>query len=680
MNFIYPNFLWALTALAIPIAIHLFNLRRVRKVYFTNVALLKELQQETNSMRRIKEWLVLLSRIGFILFLVLAFCQPFIPSPNQKNITNLSTLVNIYIDNSYSMQNDLGNEKSLEYAVQQSSALIKVFPGAMRFQLMTNLFEVKEQYPMSRTDILDRLGQINYSNQHKSFSQIVNRQHKLLDQYAPNKKNQIFWFSDFQKSTFGKLENLKLDSTNKYYFIPTNNPQTPNVSVDSIWLANPYVKALESNKLMIKFKNRGDKEFKDLVIKLLIDSKQVATASLNLAVNSEVVTEMSFMIDGEGWKACKIQWEDYPIIFDNEYFFVLNAAPTVELLHLTQKQANNNYIQSVYSNEEVFKLTDLNINNLDYNKLSSASVVILDEVENIDGEFKNSLKKYLQEGGILVLFPPPIVNNSLTSFLQSVGVNGIQSVKDTLSKQNSILAVPDVNNPLFKGVFERAPANMEMPQAKASLAWREMGESILKYKNSQSFLSKITIGNGRIFLFAAPLNPVYNDLAKNALFVPLMYQIASIGKNTAYRLAYSTQEKNIRLRVNKPNQNEIFKLANDKTEFVPAQYLGQGELVLDLTEQNLESGHYKLKLNDKVEQIIAFNLDKSESIMDFYSNQELKEHFKGANNVSILEAKSSEAFIKDFQESNIQRSLWKYMLMAALAFLMIEILLIRFIS
>ena len=47
MQFLYPGFLFALAAIAIPIIIHLFNFRKFKKVYFTNVAFLKEIKHET---------------------------------------------------------------------------------------------------------------------------------------------------------------------------------------------------------------------------------------------------------------------------------------------------------------------------------------------------------------------------------------------------------------------------------------------------------------------------------------------------------------------------------------------------------------------------------------------------------------------------------------------------------
>ncbi|MCE3281230.1 MAG: hypothetical protein K0S44_3421 [Bacteroidetes bacterium] len=102
MSFIYPAFLFALSAIAIPIIIHLFNFRKYKTVYFSNVRFLKEVKQETQAKSKLKHLLVLLARILFILFLVLAFAQPFIPVQNSKVVPG-NKAISIFIDNSFSM-------------------------------------------------------------------------------------------------------------------------------------------------------------------------------------------------------------------------------------------------------------------------------------------------------------------------------------------------------------------------------------------------------------------------------------------------------------------------------------------------------------------------------------------------------------------------------------------------
>src|SRR5450631_1628843 len=102
MNFTYPAFLFALSAIAIPIIIHLFNFRKFKTVYFSNVRFLKEVKEETQAKSKLKNLLVLIARILAIVFLVFAFAQPFIPSANKKVIVGDKT-VSIFIDNSFSM-------------------------------------------------------------------------------------------------------------------------------------------------------------------------------------------------------------------------------------------------------------------------------------------------------------------------------------------------------------------------------------------------------------------------------------------------------------------------------------------------------------------------------------------------------------------------------------------------
>ncbi|MBK6884084.1 MAG: BatA domain-containing protein [Flavobacteriales bacterium] len=80
MSFLHPAFLWALTALAIPVLIHLFQLRRFKRIDFPNVRFLAEISQQTRARKKVQHWLVLLARLLALACLVLAFAQPYLPS------------------------------------------------------------------------------------------------------------------------------------------------------------------------------------------------------------------------------------------------------------------------------------------------------------------------------------------------------------------------------------------------------------------------------------------------------------------------------------------------------------------------------------------------------------------------------------------------------------------------
>ena len=89
IQFFYPSVLWALFALIIPIIIHLFSFRRFKTVYFSNISFLNSLKSESKSKRKIKNILLLLTRILLFALLIIAFAKPYIPydqKPIEKNV------------------------------------------------------------------------------------------------------------------------------------------------------------------------------------------------------------------------------------------------------------------------------------------------------------------------------------------------------------------------------------------------------------------------------------------------------------------------------------------------------------------------------------------------------------------------------------------------------------------
>src|SRR5688572_5458722 len=102
MKFVNPSFLYALFALAVPVIIHLFNFRKFKRVYFTNVRFLKDVKQETQSKSKLRHLIVLACRILAITLLVLAFAQPFLPV-TDAHIVRGDRAVSVFIDNSFSM-------------------------------------------------------------------------------------------------------------------------------------------------------------------------------------------------------------------------------------------------------------------------------------------------------------------------------------------------------------------------------------------------------------------------------------------------------------------------------------------------------------------------------------------------------------------------------------------------
>ena len=216
-----PLFLIGLAAIAIPIAIHLLQLRRYRKVYFSNVDMLQELENENRRQRNLRQLLILAARILAILFIVLAFCQPVIPHKDSR-LQSGGTVVSVYVDNSYSMECG-GMEGSLiETAKQKAREIAAAYDPSISFQLLTNNASGSQFRWLSREELLQAVDLVEAGAVTTPLSVTAAHQNQfLLSATAGNRH--AYLISDFQRST-SDLSQLPADSAVLSTLIPLGLP------------------------------------------------------------------------------------------------------------------------------------------------------------------------------------------------------------------------------------------------------------------------------------------------------------------------------------------------------------------------------------------------------------------------------------------------------------------------
>ncbi|HWV28088.1 MAG TPA: BatA domain-containing protein [Dyadobacter sp.] len=684
MSFLFPSFLWGLLAISVPIAVHIFNFRRTKRVYFTNVAFLKAVETQTKSIRQIKHWLVMAARILAIACLAFAFSQPFIPAESNVAVDRRG-ITSLYLDNSLSMESELNNKRYLDIATGRLGDLLGLFKNATSLQLVTNDFSAQEQglYPAEK--LRDRLTTIGLSGTPRTLEQVYKRQENLMARHSQTGKNQLFWFSDFQKSTVGDLSAIQTDSTNQIFLVPVQAEAEKNVFVDSAWLNTPFIRELQNNVLFVKVSNSGNREARNVVLRLSLDNTQASTASVNVPANGSATAKFNFNLKGKGYKKGQITFDDFPVTFDNDYYFVLNASPLIRVLHVYGQKPEGNYIENVYANDSLFTLQSYSAQNVDPGLIKNSDLVVLEGVTQLSGTLPQDLQDFVRQGGSLAIIPPAApAADSYGRFLSALSINGITSEK---ALAPLTLAVPDRNNPFFSDVFEesmRQEMNLNLPNVLPVWSWASAGQQLLTLRNGQTYLNQVLAGSGKTYLFAAPLNQENGNVAQHAIFVPVMYKIAASSVRQQ-RTSFTFDENPISLTIDKPKPNSVYKLRRNKTEIIPVQRVAGNQLLLQIPQgdqaaDGLTAGYFELILDNKTEQIIALNHNHAESKLQYYSPDELRAAFSGKKNIQVFDRIDDDAFSTAFQQQNMGTNLWKFFLYAALFFLLVEIGLIRFMK
>jgi hypothetical protein len=676
MSFLYPTFLWALTAVSIPIIIHLFNFRRYKKVKFTNVRFLQELKEQTQSKQILRHLLVLLMRCLAIICLVIAFAQPFFKKQQGNGMAG-DHIVSVYIDNSFSMAAAGTEGELLEQAKNKARDIAKAYRGSDFFQVITNDFEGRHQRLVNKEEFLKLVDEVKLSPQSHTLSEVLNRQSEALSHARGSK--QVFWLSDFQKSECD-FNNINADSTLNIQAFALEPGARQNIYIDSCWFETPYIALNETSKLNVRIRNESDKNLENESLVLKMNDVQKALASFTVNKNSSVTAVLSFTASNAGWNSCKLQITDNPITFDDNLYFSFYVDENIPVLSINAADPNK-YITAVYASNAYFRLNQVNYKNINYDDLKNYKLIILNEADEISSGLQQQLKQYAEKGGSLLILPSSKSTAPLPAyndFLRSLGLNSFSSIDAGKNKVSELNTQTDV----FRDVFEKIQENTDMPDVSKAFVLDNAvipgRETLLKMNTGNPLLSRYGLGSGLIYLSAAPFHKDWTMLPQHALFVPLMYKLALLGNRQLPLYYMIGRDKVVQLKQDVHSGEEVMTLKSDQEETVPEITNENGRPALYISEI-LRDGNYKLmygRNSDSTVQVISYNYSRSESALSYFSEDELGRQF-ASRNIANMNAVSNAAE-KAIIETQVRNSLWKWFVMLTLAFLAAEVLILRF--
>jgi len=682
MMFVHPLFLWALTAVAVPIIIHLFNFRRYKKVYFTNVKFLKELQEESKSRSRLKELLILTARCLAIASLVLAFCQPFIPGADTpKNTGNKA--ISLYIDNSFSMENVNRQGPLLEIAKSRAREVIKAFGNSDKFQVITNDFEGRHQRFHTKEDALSVIDEIKVSPSVRQLSDVIKRQADFLNGSELNNRK-IYVFSDAQKSTFD-LERIPADTSFKLTLIPVKANRVNNVYVDSCWFETPLQQKGFIQKLHATIVNSGAVNMDAGSAKLFLNGQQIAISSFSVESGSKAEVCFTFECRGEGFNYGSIKIEDYPIAFDDELFFAFNSKVNISVCLINGKgQPAANPLASLFKSDSLFRLNELNEQTIDYNAFKTSDVLVLNQLSELSSGLSSELVKFTGQGGSVLIFPaqgaqPQTYNPALAA----LGLPALGALDSVPLKTDKI----ELASKFYSGVFEKMEDRLNLPLVnkhfKLLKGTHSDLSSVLLLQNGDDLLGFTTKNNASMYLFTAPLGESATNFARHALFVPTIYQVCfnslkasplsyQVGSNVVIHL------KNDLLMQEQPPH---IKQVKGTVDIIPEMRTVNNGLFLFTRGQLTRPGFYEVERGNAPLLPLAFNFSRTESDLKAYSSDDLQKMISDKNmkHVSLIDEADND-ISKQVLEGAEGKKLWKLFILLALLFLVVEVALLRLLK
>ncbi len=670
MQFVYPEFLYALFLLALPIIIHLFNFKRFKTLYFPDVSFLKEIKQKSQSTSRIKHLLVLLSRMLMITAMVFAFAQPFWKESGDIKQQGKRG-VQIYLDNSFSMESQAEQGRLFDEARQRAYTIINSYSLSDRFQIISNSFETEANLWLNADAAIERIQNIDIDNRNRSLSEIIMRFNEAdlddIDQVD------MYMISDFQRNNFdlNEVDSLKVDLN----LVLLGANENDNISLQELQFEKPFHLPGQIEKLQAKLIRHGESDKLKIPIKLFLSGSLKVPLSMDFDREDTLTAELSFQSGSGEIQRGILAIKDYPITFDDSIYFNYSLERKINILHIFEK-ASNRYLSALFSEDSLYDYDQVDLNQINYTELQNSSLIILDELTSISSGTNAALSEYVRKGGDILFIPPSkAIEPSINTFLANLNTTQL------LDLQEGEMKLGEINKDafIFSGVFESIPKNIDLPQIDKYWLINESSnrirQDLLSLKNGSSFLRNYKVDKGRLYLFSSPLSSEANNFCRHALFVPTLFNIALYSQEKK-ELYHYLESPLIRIENIDAIESPVHIVGNG-LDLIPQQEYKNGGLNIRLNNSIKKAGHYDLVREENIIGSLSLNFGREESDYSLMNEEEIvaySEEFGLKFNTYDQEAESLNQSIKNSKQG---RPLWKYFIILALLFMAIEIALLR---
>lgn len=642
MQFKHPEILYFLFLLVIPILVHLFQLRRFQKQYFTNVKFLKELSLQTRKSSVIKKWLLLFTRLLLLTAIIIAFAQPYFKAEDSESAANEMVIL---LDNSFSMQAKGSKGELLKRAIQD---ILENTPDDKQFSLITNTNAFWD------TDVKS----VQKELQGLEYSDVAFRPDFLLTKAQakkPNTAKDIITITDAVNIESKYLNDFNADAST--YFIVPEAENKSNIAIDSVYIAQALDNFYE---LKVTMQAYGTIE-EETPIALYNGDKLQAKTVVNFAEPKQEATFTIPKADFNGY----VSVTDNSLAYDNKYYFSITEPEKQNVIAIGEV-GKNNFLSRIYTTEE-YNFTATELSTLDYNILEKQDAVILNELTEIPQSLITTLKSYYNSGLNIVVIPSAKGSSQNLNQLLSAFSTTTYSALDNTEKQVTKIAF---SHPLYRTVFEKQISNFQYPKVNTGFTINGNALPVLTYNDGSPFLASVTNGVGNVYVFAAPVNTDNSNFQNSPLIVPTFINMAQNSNTTGVSAITIGKSESVFVDA-LLSKDEVVTVRNENSDFIPMQQVLNNKVKLSFGNYPEKAGNYTIYKDNKPLKNISFNYSRNESNLNLQNKAILKEY-----NIT----NSVEEVYTDMQSKRTADELWKWFVIATLIFLLLELFIQKFVK
>ena len=669
MTFLNPAILFGLIAAGIPILLHFLNLRKLKRIEFSSIKFLKELQQTKIKRLKFKRLLLLILRVLIIVSIVAAFARPSIKSKIPVADSSTEKTIFFLLDNSYSMSYVESNGSLFNQAKNIIETICATNEGNSRYYIFTstgdsiffNSNEININRIIESVLINDITGDVNKSL--INISAVSKTERTLI--------HELYIFSDFQSSNidtsaisknFSNIEKIKTITLFDFSTESINNK-----SISGIEARNQIIRPGNDITIEAIVTNHSPNSLTNQTASMFINGKRRSLKSFDLKGNESKNISFTTTLTDSGFIFVNLEIEEDDIINDNYAYLSFYVSPKINVNIYSDNREDYLFLKTALEKSYSVNVRTYSLNRYNISSVGNNEVNVL-----FVGERPVDISRSLSEGEKLMVFPGK--NVSVEAYNSSVSRLGITQ---TSLQEKGLLNFKKVefNHPILEDLFDGDKNKITTPSVSKILRRNKTGNefSIITLSDDTPMFSEIRNGKGILLLSTLSPTLQWSDFPLKSIFAPLMlksvfYLSGSFlpeQKFAGEEIVINTNSVKEQFHISKPKGEDEF-LSND-------MIIGKKSFTYKNTS---DAGFYKFSSGENVISVSALNANPTESSGNYYEISDMRNLFEqtGIPTRVILRNDNIEAKL---YEAESGYEIWKHFLLAAILFALIEMFVAR---
>ena len=669
MSFLYPNILWGLLAVFIPLLIHLFHSRNTVTINFSSIEYLNQLKNESIKKLNNLNWLLIILRMIIIGSLVLMFSGPIVKNKGLWIPSKSESIAVIIIDNSASMSLEIDGKSLLKHSLDKIPTIISSYSNLVDLRIFQTSPPrlVYSKIVKNFKDITLSSLNITQSVAEDSIWLYTESILKSINDKSSNKE--CFILSDF--SSFPDTSFSKNNQDWQFYLIAQKELKD-NVSIKNVSIKNQVKLPNQNLDFLIKIENMGNKKIKNIPIEISLDNIRMGQIFATFEKRETKDFLFRLLPPRSGVLKGKVNISSDSYFLDDFQTFDIDIPTKINCKIISNSKKSSTIYKNIFDSINGLSsfinydiLVSASFNRLD---LENIDVLIIDDVKNFSPRSIETIKGFLRSGGSAIWFSGKNYKdlNDLTIKSLSLPLLEDQNYLENNSFLNVKISIRDdaiFQELNFRDLDTFFPRIFKYNNVKQKID----DEMILEFSNNSPFLLKLKRFFGDIYFFSSPIDPTWNDFSLKGILIPMIHRIIAISATDESNISpiIINRIKQIKINIEDLNKDWILETpSKDKILLVP-DYKKEAIII----NQTNQLGSYTIYSDNESYTSFSTRLSPYEFPNIRASKEQINEILSPLGVLWIFSNSNIEELISSNRHG---RSLWKFFLMIAIILFLIE--------